>query len=1145
MAQQASSNADGYNLIGENPYINSMPTRRPSVLGRGLWGLAVTLLFLLLSATALAAVTPPEEVIPLGESRERPIAAGEEQAWRVTVPPDTTVLVTVDQHSIDLVVEARRPGGKEPLAVTASRDSWATEVLLLDSSGETRIEVRSREKGVWPGRYTLHVEALPERTGARRDALALMSKAGRETLPNTPESQRQAEVTYRDALAKWRSLGEHIWEAEALSSLGMLEAEASDLRPATQDFLATLELWQELRQPQREAGALNWLGVIYLYTQGTEKARESWERSLSLWQSLGERFDEAQTRYNLCSMERAQGSLPEALACFQKNLAFFQEIGDLRQEAEIFNSLGGVYDLQGEPDDALDSYKKALALWHTLGDHNREAATLNNIAVVHRTLGEWQEALRLYDRSGEALGPNGDIAVAASRLSNMGVVYNSVGEPRRAVGYLQDALKLRRKVGDRSGEIITLNNLGTAWRKLGDPVRALDLHRQALDLAASQKDVGQQATSRLRLAEVYFDRGNASAALRDLDAALALLAKKGNRRIETELLHQKGRALALAGRAREALPTFQEALAGRHALRDRAGEAETLYELARVERALGQGLDALSHTETAVTRVEELRTGFLNADLRASFLATRRHAFSLLIDLLMDLSSTDPGKSHLQEAFAISERARARGLLDVLRAGRTGSTVPPELLKRRTDLLRRLSAKIEQRWKQSGERAAALQVAIDAILTEVDAVEADIRRQDTRFAAFSSPKPVGPEEISNWLEPGTMLLEYSLGEDRSFLWTIEAGQIHAYILPGQKEIEDRARQVYEEMSTVEAGNSRRGKAAEDLSRILLGPIWSEAARLGRLVVVPDGALGVLPFAALPVPDPGRSWKAPGTLKPLLERLEVVYIPSATTLAVQRQRLERRVRASKWAAVLADPVFTADDSRLAHRSAALSPAPGKKKATESWLRDPGTKEPTETPERLPSTRLEADAIAGLAPPGQVWRGLGLEANREFVLSGGLRDYRTLHFATHAVANTSNPELSGLVLSQVDAEGHPRDGFLGLLDIYDLDFDADLVVLSGCQTALGKEVRGEGLMGLTRGFQYAGVPRVVASLWRVQDRATAELMTHFYKAMWRDNLPAAAALRKAQISLRRVYRDPYFWAGFVLQGDWHRESAENSR
>jgi len=255
------------------------------------------------------------------------------------------------------------------------------------------------------------------------------------------------------------------------------------------------------------------------------------------------------------------------------------------------------------------------------------------------------------------------------------------------------------------------------------------------------------------------------------------------------------------------------------------------------------------------------------------------------------------------------------------------------------------------------------------------------------------------------------------------------------------------------------------------------------------------------------------------------------------LALQRQRLERRPAAAKWAAVLADPVFMPDDPRLARPSIAGN---GRQVAAPHGSERGTLKEaPLAALERLPATHQEAEAMAALAPAGQkVWTAFGLEATREAVLAGKLRDSRVVHFATHGLADMQNPERSGLVLSLVDAAGRPQEGFLSLTDIYDLDLDADLVVLSGCRTALGKEVRGEGIMGLTRGFLYAGVPRVVASLWKVQDRTAAELMKRFYQALWRDHLPAAAALRQAQQGLRRErqYSNPYSWAGFVLQGDW---------
>jgi CHAT domain-containing protein/tetratricopeptide (TPR) repeat protein len=1122
-----------------------MPTRRLAVLGRGLRGLAASSLFLLLAARAQAATPSPEEIAPVGESRERSIAAGESQAWKVMVPSDTTVLVTVEQRSIDLVVEARGPGDKEPYAVTASRDSWGIEVLLLDRAGENRIEVRSRDKSSWPGRYNFRIEDLPERTGARHDALALMSRAGRETLPDTPESRKQAEATYRQALAVWRALGDRGWEAEALSSLTFLEGNANDLPTATADLQTVLDLWRDLNKPRREAAALNWLGLIFMETQGIEKIRPVFEKAVSLWHQLGEPSDETASRTNLCHVEQKQGSLRSALACYQKNLAFFQGIGAKEQEAAVLNNIGGIHDSQGEPDLALAAYGQVLPFWRSLGDRLNTAKTLNNVGVVHRTLGELEEALRVYGESRELAAALEDNDLQGAIFNNIGFLYLTAEEPQRAVSYLEQALTLRRKVGNRRGEILVLNNLGTTWRKLGNLKKALDRHRQALALATNLGSDSQQAISRVGLAEVDLDQGNAAAALAELATALPILRKKVDRRTQVDGLFVQGRALALAGQPRAALPVLQEALMGQRDLRDRAGEAETLAEMAGAERSLGLAAEALAHAEAAVGRVEEVRTALLRADLRVAFLAARRRSFSLLIDLLMDRNATDPRTGHDREAFAVSERARARSLLDVLRAGGAGHTAiaaPPELVTQRNLLLRRLSASVDQRWRVSGPRAEDLDQEIDAILAEMDTVESTIRGQDRRFAEFSAPKPISVEEISGWLEPGTTLLEYSLGEERSFLWALDAGRIRSFSLPSQREIEFLARQVYEETSTVESGGAHRGKAAETLSRILLGPLWSgpnAAAALHRLVVVPDGALAVLPFAALPVPDPGKTWEKPGTLRPLLERLEIVSIPSASTFSAQRQ--QGRAPAAKWAAVFADPVFAADDPRLRRPAAGGSARPRKasKDSSRTALRGGAQRGLPQGVERLPGTRKEAEGLAALAPRGMVKLDLGLDANRDAALAADLRDYRIIHFATHALADTQKPELSGLVLSQVDARGRPREGFLGLSDIYELNLDADLVVLSGCRTALGKEVRGEGVMGLTRGFQYAGVPRVVASLWPVQDRATAELMTRFYRAMWRDHRPPAAALREAQLSLRRDprYRDPHAWAGFVLQGDWN--------
>jgi CHAT domain-containing protein len=335
----------------------------------------------------------------------------------------------------------------------------------------------------------------------------------------------------------------------------------------------------------------------------------------------------------------------------------------------------------------------------------------------------------------------------------------------------------------------------------------------------------------------------------------------------------------------------------------------------------------------------------------------------------------------------------------------------------------------------------------------------------------------------------------------------------------------------------EVGDRRRAfrgaadMAARELSRMVLGPV---ADLLGgrRLVVVAEGALQYVPMAALPHPA-GEIGAAP-----LIVTREVVQLPSASSLAFLRRDLAGRTSAPRLVAVLSDPVFRADDPRLGagpSRAAATSApsVPADEDVTRA-VADAGLG----PLERLRFSRREADAIVGLVQTATALKALDFAANRATATSPSLRDYRIVHFATHGLLNSRHPELSGIVLSLVDEKGERQDGFLRLGDLYNLKLGAELVVLSACQTALGKQVKGEGLVGLTRGFFYAGAPRVIASLWSVRDEATAALMTRFYSTLLRDGKSPAAALRAAQVSLWKEPRwsAPYYWAGFILQGEW---------
>jgi CHAT domain-containing protein len=413
------------------------------------------------------------------------------------------------------------------------------------------------------------------------------------------------------------------------------------------------------------------------------------------------------------------------------------------------------------------------------------------------------------------------------------------------------------------------------------------------------------------------------------------------------------------------------------------------------------------------------------------------------------------------------------------------------------------------------------------------------------------------EEIQQQvLDDDTLLLEYSLGEERSYLWAVSKTGITSYELPKRAEIELAARGFYEllntsgySLETRKPTDNRGGIEVElapastevvtKLSQMLLGQVAGKLDKK-RLLIVSDGALQYVPFAALPVPtQTSTENKASSSTSstPLLVNYEIVNLPSASTLAVLRQEQAGRKPAAKAVAVLADPVFGSDDERVNKvKGQADRQSRGENLALSALARS--ARESDVTFKRLPFTRQEAEEILSLVPAAERKQAFDFAANRASATNPELSQYRIVHFATHGILNSVHPELSGVVLSLLDEKGKSQNGFLRLHDVFNLNLPAELVVLSACETGLGEEVKGEGLVGLTRGFMYAGAPRVVVSLWSVSDRATSELMTKFYKGMLQKNLQPAAALRAAQIEMwqKTEWKAPYYWAAFVLQGEW---------
>lgn len=857
-----------------------------------------------------------------------------------------------------------------------------------------------------------------------------------------------------------------------------------------------------------------------------DEALSTFNAALADWRRGGDLYGEALTLHRIGQIQRDLRRFPEALEAFVRGADLYNAWGGVREEAVLRYQLGKLYYDQARYGEAFRAYDKALAGFEQAGDLSAQASALNGLGLTHDALGETQETMRYYQQALAQWQELRETAREATTLNNLGELYLSLAEHQVALDTFQKTLELRRAAGDRLMEAVTLTSLGTAYRRLDDLPAARASFEEALAVFREAGDKERAAIALVGLGATYFKQGELEAAREAYEEALELARSAGDRSTEAYALAHLGWLAEERGAPGEGLGYYREALPIFRELADRTAEASTLHGIAHCHRALGELEEAREAMELALERVEDFRAGTHNQALRESYFAFRRDYFEVYVDLLMELHQQEPGAGYAAQALAASERGRARSFLEMLQEGQVdlGDGVDPALPAREREVAARLGhLELQRTSAGTGEERDDLQREIRALAMQYQGIQSEIREQHPRYAAIVKPEVVTANDIQqDLLDADTLLLEYSLGEERSFLWVVDRDGLESYVLPGRGLLEPLARQVHRLTAVSHHSTSKARDAAslEILSRELLGPV---AQRLGykRLAIVPDGALHYVPFAALPSPGgdtPDR---------PLIADHEIVILPSATVLRTARRQAAQREPPAGLLAVVGAPVFHPTDPRVSPEA----------RATWAEEADPDQSPSTELPP-LPGSLEEALAILEMADEGDRLAALGFDANLERVTGGDLAGYRILHFATHGRIHAEQPELSGLFLSLLTREGHPRPGVLWAYELYRLELPADLVVLSACRTALGAEVRGEGMVGLTRGFMHAGATRVVVSLWPVSDPVTRELMVRFYQGMLEEGLPAAAALRRAQIALWQsdTWSAPYYWAAFVLQGDW---------
>lgn len=1130
--------------------VDTSTTRRPAVTSR-LFSSRLLHFSALTGLLLLLAVQPghvpaasPAAGGPARVLAEPDLAGGAEAQVLLSLRAGWYCRLRVDQSGGDVAARLVGPDGRELVRADGPGGRKHPEILPLvaPSTGRYRLVVTARAPAR-SGRCRIVLEELrPAKPGdlarvAAERALAESkqwhARASFEGAASARALSRALELA-QGALRRWRSLGDPAGQIEALNHLGTVHSWLGpDIKAARASFQEAMELSVRSRNRRGEAIALRGLGQLesFHYLKVDDGLRHL-HRSLAVWQELREQVEQVPTLQSIGAVHLLLKRDPRtALVHFGRALALARAAGAWAEEPDLLNAMGAIYLARGENARALAAYQRALALSRRAGDLVTEAAALQGMGSLYQSLGDLQAALETFRQALEMSEELHDSEAQLRVLNSLGTLYREMGDPGLALQHLGKALEILPPNAPERAETLFL--MGRVHYFEDDLEQAQKHFAQALLLSSGSS----RAAVLFGMGLVRRSLGSPAEALPLLEEALAIRRKSGKRLQEASVLLEIGRTCQLMGQMDRAFSLMEQALAISRRVGGPLVEAAALFRLAQLERDRGDLTAGKRRIDEALERADLTRSKLLIDSLRSSFFASRREHYELAIDLRMRLAEREPGAGHEAEAFLASESARGRGLLDLMAEGRMGAgrELPRPLREREIQvdarlsqvqnlLIRALSAE-----PSDPARIEALRRDLQAAEEQRQDLEGQIRREHRRYAQVRYGEPLSLAKIQPLLDQETALLEYVLGEEASFLFVVTREGMTTHRLPPARRIE---RLVQRARSGLESPSRRLLRsythAARGLYDALIAPARGALAGKRHLLVAADRSLHLLAFETLLSGDGGEAGGRPAHELPYLVRDHAVtYVPSATVWAeLMESRPEKPAPAgaAKRLLAVADPLDLAGPP--AGRAGAASTRAGRGVLTmDRW-----------NPDRLAGTREEVRRISDLYPSGSVVLYMGDGATEERLKgSRWLSTAHRLHFATHGHISEARPELSALQLTRT--QGSREDGLLQAHEIFDLRLAADLVVLSACETALGKEVTGEGLMGLTRAFLYAGADSLVVSLWPVaDDAATPDLMVSFYRRLDRSG-DKSEALQAAKLELirKKQYAHPYYWAPFILVGE----------
>lgn len=1001
-------------------------------------------------------------------------------------------VIEAEQTNADVTLSVLDPERRVIVRVDSPMGRIGLEraVITLSRTGDYTLRTEpSSTQGSW-GRIEWRVSPLPP---SDRSAMRSLTQAAHLYATATASSREQAVGHYKRAIDAWRAAGSKENLARTQLELGWLQYTwMANWQEATRlaDEVLAASKGPLLRTSATLLGALARLETAQTAAPAEQSAMlaqvvESLKAARRGFEHAGLRYEAVFAQNNLGLAYQYSGDPDGAIRIFMECVAQFSELKEPARVGMARQNIGWVQIESGDYVSAREQLHTALEDMRNVDDDMLRLAILNNSALVASTLGEYEEAARTYLEAHDVAARVGEKSEQARALHGLGVTYVRAGNDERALRYFRQALSMRPS---GRGRIATLLALGNLLREQGDLTAALSLHEEARGLASLPLDV---AKTHVALGNDHAARKNFAEALRAFDAALA--ARAAGTEISGIAEVGRARSLVALGQLKEALPAVTQGIDTHERNQSSVHAAEAYALRASTQRQLGRANDAKRDIDTAIRLSERVRSRLSNPDLRTTYLAARS---DILQEKLQQLTAGTPGPEMAMESLLAMERWRAAGLRDRIEATPRSAR---QDRSRMQDALMGASYQLDQardKRRPDQRQIAALNARIAALETALDSLEGGIAIGSND--ALGSYDQAALRRLQSKLDAEHVIAYYS-GDSFSWRWVVTRSEISVERLPGRAELRKRVSDALVCYATpvVRGMTDDCVRSTGQLASTLL-PARSLAPDVRGITFVPDGLLSAVPFAALPARN-GY----------VIDTQEVAVSPALSLIGdpVQGVRKERALM------VVADPVYAPDDAR--RPSASTSP------------------HVFDSLPRLPATAREAEAIT-TAWSGRTVTLQGFDARRERVLQLSADRFDILHFATHVTLNRSNPDLSRIELSRYDPQGRIASVAIGPRDLRDIKLTADLVVLSGCDSGLGLELGGEGMLGLQQSLIGAGARNVIATLWSVSDRSSLALMTDMYRQLGASPNSYRRVLRDAQLRLRRSADQsaPYYWAAFGL-------------